>query len=82
VEHRLLVSEALAGARERFPQVGVTEQIVRDHPARAPLAAERAVLLVVGARGAGGYPGMALGSVAQAVLHHTRVPMCVLPDRT
>lgn len=83
LEHRLLVSEALAGAGERFPQVGITEQVVRDHPIRALLAAaEDAALLVVGARGAGGYPGMALGSVAQAVLHHARVPVCVVPDRT
>jgi nucleotide-binding universal stress UspA family protein len=82
VEHRLLISEALAGAGERYPQVAVLEEVVRDHPLPALLAAsQQAGLLVVGACGTGGYPGMALGSVAQAVLHHARQPVCVVPDR-
>lgn len=82
VEHRLVVSEALAGAGERYPQLTVVEDVVRDHPVHALLSAgENASLLVVGARGTGGYAGMALGSVAQSVLHHARTPVCVVPGR-
>jgi nucleotide-binding universal stress UspA family protein len=81
VEHRLLVAEAFAGMPELYPDVGVIEKVVRDHPVSALLdAAHGASLLVVGARGTGDYPGQALGSVAQAVLHHARGPVCVVPD--
>jgi nucleotide-binding universal stress UspA family protein len=83
VSHELLVSEALAGAAQRFPEVAVTAWVRQDHPVRALLETARgrdASLLVVGARGSGGYPGMALGSVALGVLHHATCPVCVVPD--
>ncbi|WP_042365665.1 universal stress protein [Streptacidiphilus neutrinimicus] len=81
VSHELLVSEALAGEGQRFPEVAVKTQVVQDHPVRALLdAAREASLVVVGARGTGGYPGLALGSVALGVLHHATCPVCVVPD--
>lgn len=81
VSHELLVSETLAGEGQRYPEVAVTAQVRQDHPVRALLDASRhASLLVVGARGTGGYPGLALGSVALAVLHHATCPVCVVPD--
>lgn len=80
VEHDLLLSEALAGGRAEYPEVPVVDQAVRDHPVRALLeAARQASLLVVGARGAGGYGGLLLGSTAQAVLQHAPCPVCVVP---
>jgi nucleotide-binding universal stress UspA family protein len=83
VAHQLIVSEALAGVGQRFPEVGVTERIEQDHPVRALLEAAQtgtgASLLVVGARGTGGYPGLTVGSVAMSVLHHARCPVCVVP---
>jgi len=35
-------------------------------------------MLVVGARGRGGFEGMSLGSIAQAVLHHAPCPVGVV----
>ncbi|MEY9877560.1 nucleotide-binding universal stress UspA family protein [Streptacidiphilus sp. MAP12-33] len=81
LSHQLLVSETLAGEGQRFPEVAVTAHVLQDHPVRALLeTARNASLLVVGARGTGGYPGLALGSVALAVLHHATGPVCVVPD--
>ncbi|WP_042431517.1 universal stress protein [Streptacidiphilus anmyonensis] len=81
VSHELLVSESLAGEGQRFPEVAVKTRVVRDHPVRALLDAARgASLIVVGARGTGGYSGLALGSVALGMLHHATCPVCVVPD--
>jgi nucleotide-binding universal stress UspA family protein len=81
VSHELLVSKTLAGEGQRFPEVAVKTQVIRDHPVRALLdAARHASLIVVGARGTGGYPGLELGSVALGVLHHATCPVCVVPD--
>lgn len=50
-----------------------------DLPARALLDASHAAdLLVVGARGLGGFEGLLLGSVSQHCLHHTSVPIAIV----
>jgi nucleotide-binding universal stress UspA family protein len=43
-------------------------------------AARDADLLVVGARGLGGFRGLLLGSVSQQCLHRTRIPVAIVRD--
>lgn len=77
-EERL--SEALAGWRERYPDVEVHSGVVREHPAAGLLAASAAQhLLVVGTRREPALVGSMLGSVTQAVLHHATCPVVVIP---
>jgi nucleotide-binding universal stress UspA family protein len=79
-EQRVL-AEAVAGWREKEPDVVVREVVVRDRPAPALVAtAATAQLLVVGRRG---HPRLArLGSTAHAVLHRASCPVAVVPVRS
>ncbi|WAX82122.1 universal stress protein [Streptomyces sp. KMM 9044] len=77
-EERLL-SEALAGQQERYPSVKVRHEVVHGGTREALIEASRtAQLLVVGARGRGGFSGLLLGSVSQAMLHHAHCPVTVV----
>jgi nucleotide-binding universal stress UspA family protein len=78
-----LLGERLAGWTEKYPEVVVRRRIERDRPAQALIdAANGAQLLVVGSRGRGGFTGLTLGSVSQAMLHHAPCPIVVArPDR-
>ncbi|CAL9604216.1 universal stress protein [Streptomyces sp. enrichment culture] len=77
-EERLL-SEALSGYTERYPGVKVRHELVRGGSREALIEASRtARLLVVGARGRGGFTGLLLGSVSQAMLHHAHCPVVVV----
>ena len=62
--------------------VTVVRQVAVGSPRPALLtAATEAQLLAVGSRGLGGLVGMRLGSVVQAVLHHSPCPVAVVhPD--
>ncbi|RPK80670.1 universal stress protein [Streptomyces sp. ADI98-10] len=74
-----LVAEVLAGRRERYPGVIVEPRALRSQTREALIEASRsAQLLVVGARGRGGFAGLMLGAVSQAVLHHAHCPVAVV----
>lgn len=58
---------------------GVQQQVVCDLPTRALLDASlESDLLVVGARGLGGFRRLTLGSVSEACLHHAGCPVVVV----
>ena len=73
-----LLSESLAGWREKFPDVDVRQDVCNGRPAFELIAASSgAALLVVGSRGRGGFMSLLLGSVSHAVLHHAHCPVAV-----
>lgn len=74
-----LSSEALAGHQERYPGVRVEHKVVHGGTRESLIEASRsAQLMVVGARGRGGFAGLLLGSVSQALLHHAHCPVAVV----
>ncbi|WP_026212540.1 universal stress protein [Longispora albida] len=78
-EEKRVFSEALSGWRERYPDVRVTQRMVQGRAGQAIVGASAgAELLVVGARGRGGFAGLLLGSVSQAALHHAACPVAVV----
>lgn len=79
-EARARLADAVAPWLERYPQVSVDQPTIQGHPARV-LTEEStadAELVVVGSRGHATLTGTMLGSVSQAVLHHTRRPVAVV----
>jgi len=74
------LTEWLATARERYPEVPVRRVVAQDRPANTLLAqAENAQLVVVGSRGRGGFRGLLLGSTSQALIYHSPCPVAVVP---
>ncbi|MFC5957210.1 universal stress protein [Streptomyces pratens] len=73
----------LGSAREEFPDLRVTEEVVRvPSPAGELVAASmRADLVVVGAHKRAHHAGRALGRVTHAVLQHAHCPVAVVPRR-
>ena len=69
----------MAREAKEHPDVTVVRQILAGTPRVALLTASAgAQMLVVGSRGRDGIEDMPLGSVAQAVLHHTPCPVGVV----
>jgi nucleotide-binding universal stress UspA family protein len=64
---------------KRHPGVTVLRQVTQGSPRAALLeAGADAQMVVAGARGRGGVPGMTLGSVAAALLHHAPCPVGIV----
>ena len=76
---RRLLQEAVAGLDG---DLDVELVVVNDLPARGLLdSAQDADLLVVGARGIGGFRGLLLGSVSQQVAQYAPCPVVIVPER-
>ncbi len=75
---REALSERLAGWREQYPEVALTQKLI-THDADRWLVnhSDNAQLVVVGSHGRGGFSGMLLGSVSTTVAHAARVPVIV-----
>ncbi|MCC5579380.1 universal stress protein [Microtetraspora sp. AC03309] len=79
---RGMLTESVAEAARRHPDVKVTEHVVNGHPVEVlKEASAGAGLLVVGARGRSGLAGLVLGSVSNALLQHADCPVAVVPAR-
>ena len=74
-----ILSEALAGFSDLYPDVKVTTEAVPVAPQRVLADASRtAALVVVGSRGLGAFGGLLVGSVSQSVLHHAQCSVAVV----
>lgn len=74
-----VLPEAVAGYRERYPQVPVQHLLVRGSPAHVLAEQSKtAQLVVVGAHGRGVLGGLLLGSVSHAALHHSHAPLVIV----
>jgi len=72
------VGRTLDAARGHRPDVELTTRLVRGRPADVLVEASRtAPLVVVGARGRGGFAGLLLGSVSREVLMRAEGPVAV-----
>lgn len=72
-------AEALAGWQDEYPDVVVTQQIVRgDSPTVLREAAAHARILVLGTRGHGRLARLLQGSTSRAILHQSPVPVAVI----
>jgi nucleotide-binding universal stress UspA family protein len=75
-----VLDTALAEIESELDGLEVEPLTVLALPARGLLAAaDDADLLVVGARGLGGFRGLLLGSVSQQLVHHASMPLVIVP---
>lgn len=78
---RAALLDLLRDWREKFPTVPVATNVVVGHPYRILTdAAWVGQLVVVGARGRGGFHGPRLGSVSRHLLHHSPCSVAVVRD--
>ncbi|HEX6234707.1 MAG TPA: universal stress protein [Jiangellaceae bacterium] len=78
-DYDFILSESIAGWREKYPDVAVTTIGESEHPAEALARhSAEADLVVIGGRGHGTVTGMLLGSVARAILRHVDRPIIVV----
>ncbi len=73
-----VLADALGDVEDRNPDVKIDRRVEQGPAARVLLgAADGAAVLVVGARGFGGFTGLIAGSVSQQVLRHAHCPVLI-----
>jgi nucleotide-binding universal stress UspA family protein len=73
------VAKVVGAIGENQP-ASVTVKAFTGHPAQALVdASQEADLVVVGARGTGGFAELLLGSVSSQVAHHAACPVVIVP---
>jgi nucleotide-binding universal stress UspA family protein len=74
-----VVTQAVTDLTDKFPQLRVHPEVRQHLPAHEALvaASKHARLVVVGSRGHGGFKGLLLGSVSQALIHHAHCPVAI-----
>ncbi|MBL6279916.1 universal stress protein [Micromonospora fiedleri] len=79
VDGEHLLATAAAATRGSHPGLTVEERVITGRKPDEALieASGNAALVVVGSRGRGGFAGLLLGSVSQALVHHSRCPVLV-----
>ncbi|GAA3434937.1 universal stress protein [Kutzneria kofuensis] len=78
-DERIVLSERLAGWRERYPDTTVRQYVHENRPVQRLIhQAEGAQLLVVGSLGRGALANALLGSVSHTLLHHAPCPVAVV----
>lgn len=79
-----LLSESLAGWQAKYPDLTVRRRAVHSFQPVPTLIdeASQAGLIVVGARGRGGFAGLRLGSVGDGLLRHARQPVAIVHGET
>lgn len=79
VDAQELIDDQLAGWQEKYPAVRVTRKIYLSGPSHHLIEwSSSAQLLVLGNRGRGGFPGLRLGSTANALIQCARCPVMVV----
>lgn len=69
---RAMLAEVVAELQPDFPEVEIGQYVIAGNAAHELIKlSEKADLVVVGAKGHGGFAGMLLGSVSQHVLTHS-----------
>lgn len=77
-----MLQQTVADLTDRYPDLEVRSEQADDAPASALLAAARtAGILVVGTRGAGGFDGLAVGSVALRMAMAAPCPVVLVPQQ-
>lgn len=84
-EERRALAEQMVGWADKYPDVRVRQHLVSGQPAEALLRECREhvtfdapSLLVVGCRGRGGFAGLMLGSISQAMISNAPCPVAVI----
>ena len=73
------VIDTAVAASDFGDEVEIRRTLQKGRPADTLMrASEGAVMLVVGNRGRGGFAGLRLGSVSQAIAHHSPCPLVIV----